>query len=145
MDSLTNKKNIPKIILGILFVAFIVMDYKLPQNVAEKIDTLWGKILVVVIALSLFAYSSVLGVLGLIAGYHLIKSSGEQTGMSALREFYPTQEKVWSPFTPAHQFKYTLEEELVKKMTTANFNTEYVRAPFAPKLDDTHNAKYLQG
>lgn len=138
-----DKKNIPKIILGILFVAFIVMDYKLPQNVAEKIDTLWGKILVVVIALSLFAYSSVLGVLGLFVGYHLIKSSGEQTGLDALYRFRPTQEKVWSQFTPAHQFKYSLEEEIIEKMTKSNFNTEYVRAPFAPKLDDTHNAKYL--
>jgi hypothetical protein len=30
-------------------------------------------------------------------------------------------------FTPANQFPYTLEKEVVKNMTTRKFNTEYVK------------------
>ena len=28
-------------------------------------------------------------------------------------------------------------------MTTQKFNTDYVKAPFSPTLDDTHDASYL--
>jgi hypothetical protein len=63
--------------------------------------------------------------------------------MAGLEEYYPTEAKKWSPFTPTHQFPYTLEQEIVKNMTTQKFNTEYVKAPFRPILDDTHDASPL--
>jgi hypothetical protein len=68
------------------------------------------------------------------------KGSGIKTGMAGLEEYYPTEAKKWSPFTPTHQFPYTLEQEIVKNMTTQKFNTTYVKAPWRPILDDTHDA-----
>ena len=136
-----NKKNMPETILTILFVIYLVMGYKMPEGVATMIDSTIGKIVVVLVALMLFAYSNpILGVLALLVAYQLIKGASVKTGMAALEEYYPTEAKKWSPFTPTHQFPYTLEQEVVKNMTTQKFNTEYVKAPFKPTLDDTHDA-----
>ena len=139
-----NKKNMPQLVLTVLFIIYLVMGYKMPEGVATIIDTPVGKIAVAVIALMLFAYSNpVLGVLSLLVAYQMIKGASIKTGMAGLEEFYPTEEKKWSPFTAAHQFPYTLEQEVVKNMTTQKFNTSYVKAPFRPTLDDTHDAASL--
>jgi hypothetical protein len=147
MDSLKDlftKKHMPELVLTSLFVLYLVMGYQMPEQAARIIDTTIGKILIVLVALMLFGYSNpILGILGLLVAYHLIKSSSVKTGMAGLEEYYPTESKKWTPFTPTNQFAYTLEQEVVKKMTTQKFNTEYVKAPFRPILDDTHDAAPL--
>jgi hypothetical protein len=121
------------------------MGYQIPESMATFIDSSVGKIVVILIALMLFAYSnSVLGVLGLLVAYQMLKLASIRTGMAGLEEYYPTEAKKWTPFSPAHQFPYTLEQEVVKNMTTQKFNTEYVKAPFRPTLDDTHDAEHIQ-
>ena len=140
-STLFDKKNMPKLVLSVLFVIYLVMGYKMPDGVAGLIDSTAGKIVVGLVALMLFAYSNpILGVLALLVAYQMIRSASVKTGMAGLEEYYPTQQKKWSPFTPAHQFPYTLEQEVVKNMTTQKFNTEYVKAPFRPTLVDTHDA-----
>ncbi len=144
-NTLFDKKHMPQLVLAVLFVLYLVIGYQLPDGVATMIDSNIGKIVVVAVALMLFAYSNpVLGVLALLVAYHLIKGASVKTGMAGLEEYYPTEEKKWTPFTAAHQFPYTLEQEVVKNMTTQKFNTEYVKAPFRPTLDDTHDASPLQ-
>ena len=143
-DTLFDKKNMPQLVLSLVFVAYLVMGYQMPANVASMIDSALGKIIVVIVAIMLFAYSNpILGVLSLLVAYQLIRGSSVRTGMAGLEEFYPTEAKKWSPFTPTNQFPYTLEQEVVKNMTTQKFNTEYVKAPFRPTLDDTHDASPL--
>jgi hypothetical protein len=143
-STLFDKKNMPQLVLAVLFALYLIMGYHMPEGVATMVDSTIGKIVVVVVALMLFAYSNpVLGVLALLVAYHLVKSASVKTGMAGLEEYYPTEAKKWSPFTPAHQFPYTLEQEVVKNMTTQKFNTEYVKAPFRPTLDDTHDAAPL--
>ena len=139
-----DKKNMPETILTVLFIIYLVMGYKMPECVATMIDSTIGKILVVLAALMLFAYSNpILGVLALLVAYQMIRGASVKTGMAGLEEYYPTEEKKWSPFSPAHQFPYTLEQEVVKNMTTQKFNTEYVKAPYRPTLEDTHDASYI--
>jgi hypothetical protein len=139
-----NKKHMPELVLSVLFVIYLVIGYQVPHGVATMIDTTLGKIVVLLVALMLFAYSNpVLGVLALLVAYQLIKGASVKTGMAGLEEYYPTEAKKWSPFTSTHQFPYTLEQEIVKNMTTQKFNTEYVKAPFRPILDDTHDASPL--
>jgi hypothetical protein len=117
------------------------MGYKTPASVATMIDTTVGKIVVALIALLLFAYSNpILGVLGIFVAYQLVRGASIKTGMAGLEEYYPTEEKKWSPFTPAHQFPYTLEQEMVKKMAPQKFNTNYVKATYKPTLEDTYDA-----
>lgn len=139
-----DKKHMPELLLSVLFVIYLVMGYKMPEALAVMIDSTVGKIVVVLAALMLFAYSNpVLGVLALLVAYQMIKNASVKTGMAGLEEYYPTEAKKWSPFTPTHQFPYTLEQEVVKNMTTQKFNTEYVKASYRPALDDIHDASYL--
>ena len=138
---LLDKRHVPQLVLSVLFVIYLLVGYRIPEGLAQVVDTTLGKVLVSLVALFLFAYSNpILGVLGLLVAYQLIKSASVKTGMAALEKYYPTEEKKWSPFSPAHQFPYTLEQEVVKNMTTQKFNTEYVKAPWRPVLDDTHDA-----
>ena len=147
MDSLKDlftKKNMPELVLVSLFVLYLVMGYQMPEQVATIVDSTIGKIVVVLVALMLFSHSKpILGILALLVAYQLIKSSSVKTGMAGLEEYYPTESKKWTPFTPTNQFAYTLEQEVVKKMASQKFNTEYVKAPFRPILDDTHDASPL--
>jgi len=141
---LFTKKHMPELFLSALFVLYLVMGFKLTDLVASMIDSTIGKIVVIVIALMLFAYSNpILGILALLVAYQLIKGASVKTGMAALEEYYPTEAKKWTPFTPTNQFPYTLEQEMVKKMATQKFNTEYVKAPYRPTLDDTYDAAPL--
>jgi len=114
IDNLLEKRNMSQLLLVLLFIVYLVMGLKMPDAVANIIDSPAGKIIVALIALLLFGYSNpILGVLGILVAYQLIKASSEKTGMAALEQFYPTEEKKWSPFTPMHQFPYTLEQEVV--------------------------------
>ena len=136
-----DKKHLPQSILSILFVIYLVIGFKMPHQVAIIIDSSAGKIVVALAALFLFAYSNpVLGVLGLLVAYSLITSASIKTGMAGLEKFYPSEEKKWSPFSPTHQFDYTLEQEVVKKMASQKFNTSYVKAPYKPVLEDNYGA-----
>ena len=141
INNLLEKRNMPQLVLVILFIIYLIMGYKMPDGVANVIDSTMGKVVVAVVTLLLFAYSNpILGVLGVMVAYHLVKSASEKTGTSAMEHFYPTEEKKWSPFTPAHQFPYTLEQEVVKKMASQKFNENYVKAPYSPMLDDNYDA-----
>jgi hypothetical protein len=144
IDTLLEKRNMSQLLLVLLFIFYLVMGLKMPDQLANIIDSPAGKIVVALIALLLFGYSNpILGVLGILVAYHLIKSSSDKTGMSALEQFYPTEEKKWSPFTAIHQFPYTLEQEVVKDMASQKFNANFVKAPYRPMLDDTHDASAI--
>ncbi len=144
IDKLLEKRNMSQLVLVILFIIYLILGLKMPDSVANLIDSNVGKIVVCLIALLLFGYSNpILGVLGIMVAYQLIKSSSEKTGMAALEQYYPTEEKKWSPFTPTHQFPYTLEQEVVKQMASQKFNANFVKAPYRPVLDDTHDASMI--
>ena len=144
INNLLEKRNMSQLMLVVLFIIYLIMGYKIPDQLARVIDSSAGKIVVALIALLLFGYSNpILGVLGILVAYHLIKGSSEKTGMAALEQFYPTEEKKWSPFTAIHQFPYTLEQEVVKEMASQKFNANFVKAPYRPMLDDTHDASSI--
>ena len=145
LNQLLEKRNMPQLVLVILFIIYLLMGYKTPSNVATMIDSTIGKVIVALFALLLFAYSNpILGVLGIFVAYQLVRSASIKTGMAALEQYYPTQEKKWSPFTPAHQFPYTLEQEMVKTMAPQKFNTNYVKATYRPTLNDTYDAASIK-
>lgn len=142
LNTLLEKKNMPQLILVILFIIYLVLGLRMPSSIANVIDTNPGKIVVCILALALFAYSNpILGILGIMVAYELIKGSSMTTGSAALAKYYPTETKKWSPFNATHQFPYTLEQEIVKKMAPVR-PSNYVSTPstFKPILDDQHDA-----
>jgi len=144
LNELLEKKNMPQLLLVILFIIYLVVGFQTPESVATMIDSTVGKIIVSLVALLLFAYSNpILGVLGVFVAFHLIKNASTRTGMAALEEYMPTEQKKWSPFTKENQFPYTLEEEVVKKMAPQKFDTNFMKASYQPLLEDTYDAAHV--
>jgi hypothetical protein len=131
-----------EILLTILFIIYILMGYKIPESLASVIDTTYGKIIVITIAILLFSYTNpVLGVIGLYVAFDLIKRSSESTGTYALQKYVPTETKKSCELTLYNQFPYTLEQEIVKKMAPINKTDDTSTPPsFSPILDNLHEA-----
>jgi hypothetical protein len=107
------------------------------------VDTLYGKVLVVLVALVLFLKTNpILGILGFFVAYQLLGSSMVVTGTYGLEQYMPTEKKKYTEMTEYNQFPYTLEQEIVKKMAPINrtgYSSSHVYS-FHPVLDDLHNA-----
>ena len=131
-----------EILLAILFIIYILMGYKIPQSLASVIDTVYGKIIVITIAILLFSYTNpVLGVIGFYVAFDIIKRSSESTGNYALQKYVPTETKKECELTLYNQFPYTLEQEVVKRMAPINMSDDSNTAPsFSPILDNLHEA-----
>ena len=66
IDNLLEKRNMSQLMLVILFIIYLVIGLKMPDPLANIIDSPAGKIVVALIALLLFGYSNpILGVLGI--------------------------------------------------------------------------------
>ena len=144
MDSFSDlfkKENSGQVVLAILFIVYLISGYKTPDSVANVIDTIYGKIVVVVVALILFSYANpILGVLGFIVAFDLIRKSSMSTGTFALDHYVPTEVKKESNLNAMNQFPYTLEQEVVKKMAPMKVPGDATPSSFSPVLDDTYDA-----
>ena len=137
---LFKKQHMGQVILLILFIIYLIMGYKTPDSLANLIDNVYGKVFVIVIALLLFSTSNpILGIVGFIVAYELIRRSVVKTGTYALNNYMPTEKKKASNLTAFNQFPYTLEQEIVKKMAPIE-KTVSSNSTYAPILDDLHDA-----
>jgi len=138
--NLFETKNLNQLILVILFIIYLIFIIRLPMFVANIIDNVYSKIIIAVLALILLAFANpILGILGILVAYELIKRSSMQAGNSILDKYYPTEEKKWSPFSATNQFPYTLEQEVVKHMAPA-VNASNNKATYTPVLDNLYDA-----
>ena len=118
MDSLLKKTQSSHVVLGIIFIIYLIMGYPIPETLADMIDTIYGKIIVYVIALTLLvSVNPVLGVLGLFVAFDLIRRSEIATGRTALLKFGSSEKQKMGDLTAFNQFPYTLEQEMVKLRT----------------------------
>jgi hypothetical protein len=140
-NNLFTKKNIPQFILFILMIIYLIMGYKLPETVANVIDTTYGKIIVVLCALVLFAFANpILGVIGFLVAYTLITQSTVQTGTLAMDRYLPSEKEKQCNLSAWNQFPYTLEQEVVKKMAPINKTGSGAPVSWQPLLDDNRDA-----
>ena len=149
MDSLKNlfkEENIGQVILIVLFVIYLVMGYKTPGLIANSVDNVVGKSIIIIIAVCLFLYANpILAVLFLFIAYDLItKSSLAVENSNVLKEYNPVEEKKYSELTEMNQFPYTLEQEIVKKMAPVHTTGPTTEKPsYKPLLENTYDATYL--
>jgi hypothetical protein len=142
-NEITKPRHMKQVILGVVFALYLVLGLKMPEFVANVVDTTYGKVIVVILALCLFVKSNpVLGVLGFLVAYNILTQSSVTTGSHGLSKYAPTEEKKYSAMTEYNQFPYTLEQEVVKKMApTSKFNTQDTKQySFGPTLDDSYDA-----
>lgn len=118
MEPLLKKTQSSHVILGIIFIIYLIMGYPIPETLADMIDTIYGKIIVYVIALILLiSVNPVLGVLALFVAFDLIRRSEMATGSTALLKFGSSEKQKMGELTAFNQFPYTLEQEMVKLRT----------------------------
>ena len=125
-----------------LMIAFIISDAKVPKVLGNSVDTLIGRIVVIVIAIYILILNHTLGVVALIFAYELINRSEKATGNYQMRHYLPSLEKKNSHLKAMNQFPVTLEEELVKKMIPTVSN-DVVESSYKPVMNDVHEAAKL--
>ena len=122
------KKDTHHYVLAALLIIFIVSDVQVPGIIGELVDTILGKIVVVMVALSLFATHPVVGAIGLVAAYQLIMRS---QGLQVASLYIPSEIKKSHVLTAMNQFPVTVEEEVISKQIpyvfkrNAQGNTSY--------------------
>lgn len=145
MNKLLNTLNKESQEYGLVFllIIFIVFNVKVPGFLAEMIDTMTGRVVVIIGALALFLMHPVLGAVGLVAVYELIRRSEQKTGTYQMRHFMPSQAQKDRHLSAMNQFPITLEEEMVNKMVPIVREGPNVPASYKPVMVDLHDAAML--
>ena len=140
-SKLFKKENMAETILIGLFIIFLVMGKSLPRELGELINTPIGTIAVIIVSLSLFAYSNpILAILGVFVAFEMLRRSG------ATSMFAPTTEsKKWDSVKNVNTVQYTLEQEVIKNMApiVGKPSMGLESSSFAPIMDNTHDAEAL--
>ena len=129
-----------EVFLGVLFVIYFVLGYPVPEPLADMLDSVSGKIMVVVIAIILFlAVNPIVGVLGVLVALDLLRKAGEATGSTAMAKYSPSEQQKAQDLNKFNQFPYTLEQEMVS-IRTLKQDASPSPALYKPVLEDDHNA-----
>ena len=145
-SQLFEKKHLKDMMLVLVFSIYLVMGYPTPEPVANIVDTLLGKLVIMFVVVSLFVYANpVVAVLSLLVAFDLMRRSSMSTGIDALSRYAPTERKKMSQFTAFNQFPYTLEQEVVKKMAPIlQGGYTMSKATYKPTLEQQHNASHIR-
>lgn len=125
--------------LIVLLVIFIVFNIEVPFFVAELMDNVLGKILIIVTSLSLLKIHPLVGILGLVAGYVLIERISNSTGTGPMMLYNPSEKKKMGEMTALNQFPVTVEEEIIQKMIPMT-GPPLTPPEFKPTQDSLHGA-----
>jgi hypothetical protein len=141
MNKLFSKDKIGENILIALLAIFLVIGNPIPEPLHSMIDTQMGVIVVIIIAISLFAFSPVLGAVGLLVAYQIIR----KTGTFAMGMYMPSEEKKWKTSVKDYNRDTdNLEHDVIRNMApTVEPNLMISTGDFSPSLDDTHDAVEL--
>ena len=75
-NTLMKKEKQHEMVLFVVLIIYIMFDVSTPEIMAQYVDTVYGTIIVAIIALSLFLSTHpVVGILGLFAAYEFIRRS----------------------------------------------------------------------
>ena len=144
-SSLFKKEHMGELTLAILFIIYLIMGYKTPEPVATVIDSIVGKIVIILIVIYMFMNTNpIVAILALFVAFDLIRRSSVTTGIDALKRYVPTEEKKSSQFSAFNQYPYTLEQEVVKKMAPIIQSGSSLSKPsYKPLLENLYDASPL--
>nr|AIE96961.1 hypothetical protein [uncultured marine group II/III euryarchaeote AD1000_88_G11] len=139
-NSLRKKRS--HLLLSVLLVLFIVFDISIPPSVADIVDTLFGRIVIAMGAVSLFYVNRILGVLAVIAAYELLRRSDGGSLLTPMN--YLSSEAVKNrEFAALNHHSVSLEEEIIHDMIPFVSNQYLPPAQYRPTLDSLHDAAKL--
>lgn len=137
------KKNTTDYLLLLPLVIFILFEVEVPRFLADMVDTTFGQILTLGIAIVLFFYNPVVGVVALIGAYTLIQRSQKRTGTAQIQQYLPSETHKDRHFNAMNQFPLTLEEEIVNKMVPLVNETPSIPPEYKPITSNTYGASML--
>ena len=145
MDSFTEllkKEHMGEFILIILMIIYLVMGFRTPELIANLVDNIIGKVVIILIVIYLFMHSNpILAVVAALVAFDLMRRSSDSTGLGALQAYAPSEEKKMSQFTAFNQFPYTLEQEVVAKMAPIVRSGSSLTPPsYKPLLENLYDA-----
>ena len=148
MDSFTEllkKEHMGEFILVILMIIYLVMGFKTPDMVANLVDNIIGKVVIILVVVYLFMHANpILAVVAALVAFDLMRRSSETTGLGALQAYAPSEQKKMSQFTAFNQFPYTLEQEVVAKMAPiVRSGSSLTSASYKPLLNNLYDAAPL--
>lgn len=126
-----------------LMVLFIIFNVSIPQPLADLIDTLPGRVIVMALAASLLYVHRVLGVIAIVFAYILIHRSEKKTGTYQMRKFLPSQAKKDRNLSAMNQFPTTLEEQVVQNMVPLVKDGPLTSPNYKPVSENLHDAAKL--
>ncbi len=141
-DELFKKRHMGEFILIILMIIYLTLGFRTPEIVANLVDNVMGRVVIILVVIYLFIYSlPMLAVLAALVAFDLMRRSNDTTGLGALKDYAPTEEKKASHFSAFNQFPYTLEQEVVAKMAPVVRSGNSLTPPsYKPILEDLHDA-----
>lgn len=129
-------------LLGVLLIFFIVFDVHIPIDLANLIDTIVGKTVIILVIFSLLTYSKFVGVLAIVAGYLLIMRSMGISGKINMKylESESSKHKKMKTFNSKPQT--SVEEEIINNMLPMTNNID-VESVFKPIQGNLYSAKKI--
>lgn len=146
------KGSYGEMILGALFVIYILVGHDTPPLFGVLINSVFGKIFMLLIIISLFLHANpIVAALALFVAFELMRRSGnyhnddlhaESNNFKPIPEYPVTRHESQSQdFTEFNQFPYTLEQEVVKNMVPLNNSGNNNKpASYKPILEDHFDA-----
>lgn len=128
-------------VLALLLTLFVVFDIQIPLPIAELIDNILGKIIIIAIALSLMKYDRLIGIIALVASIVLIERASNQTGTGPMNKYLSNEinkQKEMVNMNP--DFPMTLEEEIIQEQLPFT-DIDITRPEYKPTQCDNHDAE----
>ena len=130
------------LLLAVLLVCFIVMDIQLPAELAYYVDSLLGRVAVIIGSFSLFFVNKVLGVLGMIGAFVLLSRASNNSNYPNIK-YLPSEKNKSKQLSALNRFPLTLEEEMVHHSIPFVSKQFLPSAAFKATLESTHEASSL--
>jgi hypothetical protein len=135
-------------VLVLILVLFVVFPISIPHELASLVSSLFGKVVIVVVVLNLFLLHPVIGSVGVVAAYELVRRSSETkgSGADAIKKFIPSEQSKKANLTKYNQFPLTVEEIVIKSKIPYSFNLSNPSdsSPFLPIQEDIHEASSIE-
>lgn len=136
-------KNKHHVVLSLLFMAFIVLDIKVPEGAAVLLDSIVGKAVVILIALTLLSVNPIVGVLALITAYELLRRSSDASGKGPIHKYVPSTHKRNKELLLMQEQPYTVEEEVIANMLPRTATDALDNPSYKPIQNKLHAAAKL--
>ena len=133
------------LLLTLVFVIYLISNAKIPLMLEKMIDTTSGNIVIIILALIVMVkFNPVVGVLGLLVAYELMRRSSISNSNILLRQEVPSEKSKKHEMEVLNKElkKTTLEEEMVGQVKTY-VSDENTPSNIKPLLSDLHNASNL--